>query len=66
MRRTLLLRSAVLAVSIATGACNDSSGPIDVGGVVAKVHDEQLELMNSTTSPVFTFVIGQNAQAYTD
>ena len=61
-------RSSVTALLIvsAANACSTVSGPSSGDGVGAAARNGQLEVRNRSDQPVFIFVIGRVAAAYTD
>jgi len=57
---------AVIALVTLFSACNFFSAPARLDGLSAFARDQRIWLVNQTSSPVFTIVLGRNAAAYTD
>ena len=67
MRRPSFI-SAMMLLLLASSACNSATEPrtIDVEDVVFTARKPTLEIRNNTDKPIFYFVVGRNASAYTD
>lgn len=56
---------AVLLFAIAAG-CESSTGPVSLEGVRAAARGDEVEVINGRQEPIWVFVVGRYASAYTD
>jgi hypothetical protein len=57
---------AILGAFVVVEACDNPSGLRELNGVSIDAHDQQVVVTNNSGSPIFTIVIGRNAEARVD